>query len=63
MKTEITEDQIVDLIVSSTFIRGIDLENYKTHFQDAASHIKILIEREAVTYYSDSKKENITLVP
>lgn len=63
MKTEITEEQIVDLIVSSTFIRGIDLEDYKKDFQDAACLIKTLIEKTPVTYYSDSQQKNITLTP
>jgi len=63
MKTEITEEQIVDLIVSSTFIRGIELEHYKKDFQDAATQIKKLIEGDSVSYYSDSKKENIKLIP
>lgn len=63
MADKITEDEIIDMFINSTFIRGISLEDYKDKFYLAANNIKDLIEGKSIEYFSDSKNKIIKLSP
>jgi hypothetical protein len=62
-QTEITSEQITDLIVNEVFIRGIELEYYKNQFGDVSDKILQLIKGKTVSYYSSNENKSIELKP
>lgn len=61
MKTKLSTEDIVELIVNETDIRGIDLTFYKKDFQCVADKILKLIDGQEVSYYNTETNTTINL--